>query len=175
MKDGSDSVGAIGALNRVYVNIGLYSEEWTRHFNAVVGGKPISPIDIATSRQQSAYWRATEAGTPLTARFFLKAARPDYLEDAPGGAALAAAPPALINRGRQVFAVTCARCHSGKQPVPPADARVGDSNGPEYVAAFKKWWRWTQTPTFKMRMTAIADRPSRPWCRCCGSGEPHRR
>src|SRR5580658_1141185 len=48
LKDGSDSVGALGALNRVYLNIGLFSEEWLLHFNAVAGGKPISPIPIAT-------------------------------------------------------------------------------------------------------------------------------
>ena len=34
LKDGSDSVGALGALNRVYINIGLFSEEWLLHFNA---------------------------------------------------------------------------------------------------------------------------------------------
>ena len=34
LKDGSDSVGALGALNRVYLNIGLFSEEWLLHFNA---------------------------------------------------------------------------------------------------------------------------------------------
>src|SRR5260221_4267319 len=33
LKDGSDSVGALGALNRVYLNIGLFSEEWLLHFN----------------------------------------------------------------------------------------------------------------------------------------------
>ncbi len=43
LKDGSDSVGALGALNRVYLNIGLFSEEWLRHFNPVLGGKPITP------------------------------------------------------------------------------------------------------------------------------------
>ena len=32
LKDGSDSVGALGALNRVYLNIGLFSEEWLLHF-----------------------------------------------------------------------------------------------------------------------------------------------
>ena len=34
LKDGADSVGALGALNRVYLNIGLFSEEWLLHFNA---------------------------------------------------------------------------------------------------------------------------------------------
>jgi len=38
LKDGSDSVGALGALNRVYINIGLFSEEWLLHFIPMVGG-----------------------------------------------------------------------------------------------------------------------------------------
>ena len=39
LKDGSDSVGALGALNRVYLNIGLFSEEWLLHFRPLIGGK----------------------------------------------------------------------------------------------------------------------------------------
>src|SRR3989442_14811184 len=77
LKDASDSVGVLGALNRVYLNIGLFSEEWLLHFNAVAVGKPISPIEIATAEKNSTDWQATEARTPRTARFFLKAARPD--------------------------------------------------------------------------------------------------
>src|SRR5260370_1353517 len=86
LKDGSDSVGALGALNRVYINIGLFSEEWLLHFNAVAGGKPISPISIATTEKNSSYWQATAAGTPDIARFFLKANQPHHLADPPGGA-----------------------------------------------------------------------------------------
>ncbi len=85
LKDGADSVGLLGALNRVYLNIGVFSEEWLLHFNAVVGGKEISPIKIADAQKNSGYWQATEAGTPNTALFFLKAAQPDRLKDAPGG------------------------------------------------------------------------------------------
>src|SRR5262249_4684474 len=44
LKDASDAVGALGALNRVYLNIGLFSEEWLLHFRALVGGKKITPI-----------------------------------------------------------------------------------------------------------------------------------
>ena len=33
LKDGSDSVGALGALNRVFINIGLFSEEWLNSFS----------------------------------------------------------------------------------------------------------------------------------------------
>src|SRR5206468_11057125 len=76
LKDGADSVGALGALNRVYLNIGLFSEEWMRHFNALAGGKHITPIAINVARTNSVYWLATEAGTPDMARFFLKASTP---------------------------------------------------------------------------------------------------
>src|SRR5204862_529334 len=67
LKDGSDSVGALGALNRVYLNIGLFSEEWLLHFRAVTGGKAISPIPIETAERNSVYWRATEMQTPANA------------------------------------------------------------------------------------------------------------
>ena len=43
LKDGADSVGALGALNRVYLNIGLFSEEWLLHFNAAGGRKADHP------------------------------------------------------------------------------------------------------------------------------------
>ncbi len=115
LKDGSDSVGALGALNRVYLNIGLFSEEWLLHFNPLVGGKPISPIPIATNEKNSSYWKATENQTPDLALFFLKTARPDKLADTPEGKA---SPPdsAKLNRGKTMFAENCARCHSSKQP-----------------------------------------------------------
>ena len=51
LKDGADSVGVLGALNRVYINIGLYSEDWTTHFNPFFGFKPITPILIADRRE----------------------------------------------------------------------------------------------------------------------------
>src|SRR5579872_5654802 len=112
LKDGADSVGALGALNRVYINIGLFSEEWLLHFNAIVGGKPISPIPIAAAEKNSSYWQATEAGTPAAALFFLKATRPDRLRDAPGGAKYLTTDQTVLSRGKVVFAENCARCHS---------------------------------------------------------------
>ncbi|MGH6892391.1 MAG: hypothetical protein ACREEP_09060, partial [Dongiaceae bacterium] len=159
LKDGADSVGALGALNRVYINIGLFSEEWLQHFNAVVGGKPITPIEIKTAEDNSAYWRATEQGTVKTALFFLKAAQPDRLADAPGGSAHLSSDSAVLARGREAFANTCARCHSSKAPTPPADLAAGDCNGPEYMTCFKKWWTWTQTDEFKSEMRTIVDSP----------------
>jgi mono/diheme cytochrome c family protein len=159
LKDGSDSVGALGALNRVYLNIGLYSEEWLTHFNPVVGGKPITSITIATARENSAFWRATEAGTPNTALFFLKAAQPDRLATAPGGDAYLASDAALVGAGKLVFADTCARCHSSKQPKAPDGLALTDAAGPDYMTHFRDWWRWTQTPGFKTQMRAFVAKP----------------
>jgi hypothetical protein len=157
LKDGADSVGAIGALNRVHINIGLYSEEWLRHFNPVMGGKPVSPIAIADAQKNSAYWRATEQGTPAEALFFLKAARPHNLKDAPGGAGLMPA-AAQVQRGADVFAVTCARCHSSKQPSRiPAGLKF--VNGAGYLDSFKRWWDWTRTADYKNQMLAIVRAP----------------
>jgi hypothetical protein len=115
LKDGSDSVGGLGALNRVYLNIGLFSEEWLLHFRALTGGKKITPIPIATARKNSTYWLATEQMTPDMALFFLKASVPDKLADTPEGKANPP-DPAKLDRGKVVFAENCARCHSSKQP-----------------------------------------------------------
>jgi hypothetical protein len=159
LKDGSDSVGGLGALNRVYINIGLFSEEWLRHFNAVVGGQPISPFQISVAEKHSAYWRATEQGTINTAKFFLAAAKPDHLADAPGGSAYLSSDNTLLGHGRDVFANTCARCHSSKAPKPPESLGLADCNGPNYMACFKKWWTWTQTDDFKGQMRSIVQAP----------------
>ena len=160
LKDGSDSVGVLGALNRVYINIGLYSEEWTRHFNPFFGGKPITPIAIATAEKNSAYWRATEAGTPLMAQFLVKAGQPDKLADAPGGNAYLAADEATLARGRTVFAETCARCHSSKLPDEArAQLAPGGCSGPDYLKCFARYWAYTQTDDFKTKMRAIVAEP----------------
>ncbi|MGZ3313531.1 MAG: hypothetical protein ACXU82_00090 [Caulobacteraceae bacterium] len=160
LKDGSDAVGALGALNRVYLNIGLFSEEWLLHFNAVVGGKEISPIPIATAEKNSAYWRATEAGTPATALFFLKAGRPDRLASIPGGAVFLNDGADTVARGKQVFAETCARCHSSKLP-PDAVALLSPDKceGPGYLDCFKAYWRNSQSTAFKQQMRAIVEAP----------------
>jgi hypothetical protein len=114
LKDGSDSVGTLGALNRVFINIGLFSEEWLRHFRPLVGGKDITPITIADANANSVYWQATVNQTADMALFFLHTARPDHLMDAPGGAAHI--DQSKLEQGKTVFAENCARCHSSKQP-----------------------------------------------------------
>jgi hypothetical protein len=156
LKDGADSVGALGALNRVYLNIGLFSEEWTRHFNPIMGGTPITPIEIATAQENSSYWRATEQQTPLMALFLLKAGRPDRLADAPGGKAYLSDDQAVLDRGKAVFADRCARCHSSKIPTPaPGVDPGGGCAGPGYLQCWNAYWSWTKTDDFKAKMHEI--------------------
>ncbi|HWP89864.1 MAG TPA: hypothetical protein VNM70_18430, partial [Burkholderiales bacterium] len=160
LKDGADSVGLLGALNRVYLNIGLYSEEWLRHFNPVVGGKDITPIPIATAQKNSTYWQATEAGTPNTALFFLKAAQPDRLKSAPGGDKYLTEDAATLEQGKNVFADTCARCHSSKGPMPPAEVKfTPQCQGAGYLACFQRYWAWTQTDGYKTEMRKVVQAP----------------
>lgn len=82
LKDGADSVGLIGALSRVYVSIGEYSQEWLRDHNALVGGKPQRPFEIAKAQQNSTYWQATAGRLPNLAKFLMKMEGPK-LADAP--------------------------------------------------------------------------------------------
>jgi hypothetical protein len=160
LKDGSDSVGVLGALNRVYINIGLYSEEWMTHFNPFFGGKRITPIEIATAERGSAYWRATEAGTPNMAKFLLKAGQPDRLASAPGGSQYLAAEAAALDRGKIVFAETCARCHSSKLPDEArAKMEPGGCSGPNYLTCWNRYWAYSNTSEFKAKMREIVMRP----------------
>jgi hypothetical protein len=169
LKDGADSVGALGALNRVYLNIGTFSEEWLLHFNALVGGKPISPIPISVARKNSAYFAATENQTPYTALFFLHATEPHHLEDLrktdPDARAALEKDDALVPRGKEVFAERCARCHSSKVPEFPPDVpnptldEGGGCAGSKYLDCWTKYWEWTKTPEFKKKMLAIVNAP----------------
>ena len=159
LKDGADSVGLLGALNRVYLNIGLFSEEWLLHFNPVAGGKPITPIKIADAQKNSSYWQATEAGTFDTALFFLKAAKPDHLKDAPDGQTYLSTDAAQLDRGKVVFADTCARCHSSKAPPPAVELNPEKCAGPGYMDCFKRYWEWTQTDEFRTQMREVVRAP----------------
>ncbi|MGH7783283.1 MAG: hypothetical protein ACREO5_05540, partial [Candidatus Binatia bacterium] len=146
LKDGADSVGILGALNRVFLNIGLFSEEWMLHFNPLVGGKKITPIRIEDAEKNSSYWNATVAQTADVALFFLKTAKPDLLKDAPDGGQYLTQDPAKLKQGKTVFAETCARCHSSKIPAAPADVNINN---------WEQYWTWTKTDDFKQKMTAI--------------------
>lgn len=155
LKDGADSVGALGALNRVFLNIGEFSEEWLLHFNALVGGKDTTPIEIAVARKNSSFWNATESQTFHLAQFFLKTTAPHRLQDAPGGAAFLSTDPAMLERGKVVFAETCARCHSSKLPEAAPGVDPGGCAGPGYLDCWNKYWAWTKTEEFKAKTREI--------------------
>jgi hypothetical protein len=159
LKDGSDSVGALGALNRVYLNIGLFSEEWLLHFRPLIGGQAITPIKIADARKNSVYWQATELQTPYMARFFLASTDPHYLKDAPNGPSYLTEDAGAVGRGKTVFAERCARCHSSKLPPLPQDLDMENCNGKGYLGCWDRYWAWTKTDAFKepMRKLALAD------------------
>jgi hypothetical protein len=162
LKDGADSVGALGALNRVYLNIGLFSEEWLLHFNPLVGGKEVTPIEIAVARRNSSYWEATELQTPDMALFFLASTAPHRLKDAPGGDAYLTKDEATLDRGKVVFAENCARCHSSKLPRPDAPKKIFDAkgcSGPDYLKCWDEYWAWTKTDEFKGKMRDIVLAP----------------
>ncbi|MGR9106291.1 MAG: hypothetical protein ACU843_05095 [Gammaproteobacteria bacterium] len=155
LKDGADSVGALGALNRVYVNIGLFGQNWVEHFRPLIGGKTITPFTIANARKNSAFWNANEAQTPDLALFFLATAQPDYLKNAPGGSAYLATDPATLTKGKATFAERCARCHSSKLPEKAYSFFPNGCVGPDYLQCWNQYWEWTKSEEFKTEMNSI--------------------
>ena len=159
LKDGSDSIGPLAALNRVYLNIGVFSEEWLLHFNPLVGGTVLSPMRVRVAAENSSYWKATEDQSLGLALFLAKASAPHRLAAAPGGADYLKDDAATLDRGKVVFAERCARCHSSKFPTPPPDAAAGLCKGSDYLACWDRYWRWTKTDDFKSKMRKIVAAP----------------
>ena len=158
LKDGSDSVGVLGSLNQVYLNIGLFSEEWLLHFYPFVGATPlkaITPIKIADAERNSEYWKATEAQTPYMALFLSKAGQPDHLKDEYPQEYMEEKKINLdaLDLGKKVFAERCARCHSNKIPRPAIGLDDGTCDpGENYLECWNKYWAWTKTDAFKAAM-----------------------
>jgi len=159
LKDGADSVGVLGALNRVYLNIGLFSEEWLRHFRPFTGGKPITPIRIADAQKNSVYWRATEERSDDLASFLVAASATHLLAKAPGGEAYLTSDAAVLERGKMVFADRCARCHSSEIPEPPPEVKIADCIGSDYLRCWNIYWAWSKTDDFRGKMRALAAKP----------------
>jgi hypothetical protein len=131
LKDGADSIGVAGATIRVYVNIGMFSEYWLTRHNRLIGLTPQKPFEIPYAREHSVFWRATEERLVNVAAFFRRL-KPFHLADAPGGQAYITADAAVMTRGKEVFAESCAACHSSKQPPANIDPRSGEG---------KEWFR----------------------------------
>jgi cytochrome c5 len=125
LKDGADSIGVAGATIRVYVNIGMFSEYWLTLHNRLIGLTPQKPFEIAYAREHSVFWRATEERLANIAAFFRRL-KPFHLADAPGGPTYITTDSAVMTRGKEVFAESCASCHSSKQPPPNIDPHSGE-------------------------------------------------
>ncbi len=131
LKDGADSVGVALASLRVYVNIGMCSDYWLTLHDPLLGRTAQKPFDIEKAKAECEYWPKTEARM-ADAEAFLKTITPMHLKDAPGGEAYLTTDAAVLERGKIVFADTCATCHSSKKP--PAEI-IAD---PEQT---KQWYR----------------------------------
>ena len=114
LKDGADSVGIHAALSRVHVNIGEDWREWTRHFRPLIGMRRQTPYRVGDAQRRSPHWNWSESRSPAVAAYFTLVARPHKLANAPGGAKWISTDRATLDRGQQVFAENCAKCHSSK-------------------------------------------------------------
>lgn len=147
--DGSDSVGIFGALSRVYLNIGAYSEEWKRVQNSIVGFTPQRPFAVSTALKNSVYWRtADKYRIPYLAAFFTyrsqqdgeSVTRPMHLADTPQGKPIIDAERNDAAHGRNVFVENCAVCHSSKQPA-------------GFTLRFSRDWASKDVPSFDSSAT----------------------
>jgi mono/diheme cytochrome c family protein len=121
LKGGEDSVGEVLALIRVYVNIGMCTEEcWVPKFP--VPGKLWGeeshqrPFRISECSRDCEAWNYTDAKMPELAAFLITGG-PTYLmkaKDVDGTPGAAFIDVKQVPRGRKVFARECAACHSSK-------------------------------------------------------------
>ena len=106
-------------------------------------------MDVATAKENSVYWQATEQRVENLALFFLKAAGAHRLKDAPGGEAYLTKDESVLARGKLVFADNCAACHSSKLPKPHTTVKP-------YDRFFNKW---VQSNDFKQKMRKMVLEP----------------
>lgn len=136
--DGADTIGVTGALGRVFLNVGTYSEEWLRCHNAILGFRKQKPISIKDSLGQSVFWQATIDQCANLAGYLVKAGQRIPLADVPGGKEFLTEPQEVVDRGKIVFAENCFPCHSSKQPRDGKDRKIADfakwAKDPEYLA-----------------------------------------
>jgi hypothetical protein len=126
LKGGEDSIGALEAIQRVYINIGSCSEQaWVNHLVDLRQVDPQhrlfrqTPFDIGQARRDCANFRAIEDRLPQLLSF-LFTARPTDLYAARG---LPSNDDLVVDlesrfgegavaRGEALFAENCARCHA---------------------------------------------------------------
>ncbi len=151
LKGGEDSTGALGAIQRVYFNIGSCAEAcWLNHLTDLRQLDPTlrnfgqTPFSIGQCRRDCPNFRAVEDRLPNVLDFFMSAeAHATDLQGALEQERKQQKPDAryeyddlvadldkqfgkgAVQRGRAVFADNCARCHSSsKAPFAAVDFRA---------------------------------------------------
>ena len=133
--EGADSIAAWGALARVYLNIGMFSERWITLQNLFIGFRKQQPFKVSDVEKNSVYWQVNKHNVDYLAKFFLKSTGPMRLKDAPAGKQIGQLKgegvpwDPQLSAGRKVFAERCIICHSSKQP----NGMNGAPRGPEKV------------------------------------------
>ncbi|MDP2027340.1 cytochrome c [Sulfuriferula sp.] len=138
LKGGEDSIGALGAIQRVYFNIGSCAEQcWVNHLTDLRQLDPQArnfgqtPFDIGQCRRDCPNFRAVEDRLQNILDFFLTAPEGHARDLREARANQRQTPYAeadlerdldhsfgnnAVSRGQQVFATNCARCHSSDKP-----------------------------------------------------------
>lgn len=155
LKGGEDSVGDHLALIRVYVNIGMCTEEcWAPNFatpGVFFGDKSHQrPFRIKQCAKDCNAWNYADAKMDDLSAFLITGG-PTYLlksTDVDGTPGAAFVDLKLVPRGHKVFARECAVCHSSQ--VPPDNIRA-DKNALEryyegHVFGKEDYWQNEFTP-----------------------------
>ncbi len=135
--DGSDSVGVFAGLSRVYLNIGVYHQQWIRLHNSLLGFRKQGVFKLEDCEENSVYWHATKIRIETIAKFLVKSSAPQRLKDAPNGLALGGlkgkgtAWDPSYKAGRRVFAASCVACHSSIQPGDDLDVELAIAGSKE--------------------------------------------
>ena len=132
LKDGSDSVGTLEAIQRVYINIGSCSEQcWLNHLTDLRQLDPEqrnfgqTPFNIGQCRRDCPNFRAIEDRLGNIVDFLTSPeAAETNLHTAKGLKSVEELIPALekefgagaVARGKTVYAEKCASCHSSQSP-----------------------------------------------------------
>ena len=180
LKGGEDNIGAAEAIQRVYFNIGSCAEQcWLNHVPDLRAIDPSqrnygqTPLDIGQCRRDCASFRAIEDRLQNVIDFFLSA-RPQDLHVARN-----VSPQELnaqldqefgqdaVTLGRDVFARTCAGCHSSQSPpFDKANFHATDPKDPTLRLDFLS----NEQPVLATRVGTYAGRalhsnhmPSRVW------------
>lgn len=145
LKGGEDSIGLKQATQRVYFNIGSCAEQcWLNHipdiraFDTTQRNHGQTPFDIGQCRRDCGAFRAIEDRLENMVDFLLTG-RPNDLAEAKGKEDLRDLVVELeqdygegaFERGRQIFARQCARCHSSQDgPFENVDFHATDPDDP---------------------------------------------